>query len=510
MSSTTFDVIVIGAGSAGCAVVDRLVNANVGNILVLEAGPGDAAPQVKVPMGLVYMMGRKSRDWCYKSAPLNAANKRSINIPRGRMVGGSGSINSMVWFRGQQADFDDWGIDGWRWQDVEFSFINVEEQLQPQVIPHPHPLAQNFAAALNHGDQTHTAIADPEVEGTGLFRSNMRRGRRWSAANAFLRPAQKSGQVELLTNAHIDRITFDGGKANGVVLSDGRAFTARAGVVLSAGSIASPVILMRSGIGPGEHLQSFGIDTLVDAPAVGANLHDHPTSALFHQGSGSGYGLELKQLPHWALAPFNYLLRRRGAFASNICEAGGFLKVLDQQRPDVQMHFLPFMIGFKGTPLVWGSGYLADVNVCRPHSRGRLYLRSQDALEQPEIDFGLLNDERDLDLLVAAFKRLRALLADAPLGAYRADEVFPTKSVQRDDEIRDYIRGNCGTSYHPVGTVALGTAVDSRLKVRGVNGLWVADASVMPQVTTANTNAPSMMIGYRGGEMIAASLKHST
>lgn len=507
-TASAFDVIVIGAGSAGCAVVERLVNANVGSILVLEAGPGDAAPQVKVPMGLVYMMGRTARDWCYQSAPLAAANNRSIKIPRGRMVGGSGSINSMVWFRGQQADFDDWDAVGWGWRDVESSFIAVEDKIKPRTIPHPHPLSKSFATALNFGSQlsNDSAIANPEVEGTGLFRVNMRRGRRWSAADAFLRPAQKSGRVALVTDAHIDYITFNNDKANGVTLSDGRTFSARAGIVLSAGSIASPAILMRSGIGPGEHLQSHDIDTRVDSPAVGSNLHDHPASALFHQGRGSGYGLELRQLPSWAIAPFNYVLRRKGAFASNICEAGGFLKVLHQKKPDVQIHFLPFMVGFKGAPLVWGSGYLSDVNICRPYSRGRLRLKSADALEHPDIDLGLLNDERDLELLVAAFKRLRVLLKDAPLEPYRADEVYPTDLVRSDDDIRWYIRENCGTSYHPVGTAAMGTVVDSRLKVKGIDGLWVADASVMPTITSANTNAPSMMIGYHGGEMITQAL----
>lgn len=325
-STSTFDVIVIGAGSAGCAVIERLVNANVGSILVLEAGPGDTAPQVKVPMGLVYMMGRKGRDWCFQSALVEAGNNRSIQIPRGRMVGGSGSINSMVWFRGQQADFDDWDVAGWGWRDVESSFNAVEDKIQPQTIPHPHPLSQRFATALNSGSQacSYSAIANPEVEGTGLFRMNMRRGRRWSAADAFLRPAQRSGHVALTTHAHIDCINFDNENARGVTLADGRTFSARAGIVLCAGSIASPSILMRSGIGPGEHLQSHGIATRVDSPAVGSNLHDHPASALFHQGRGSGYGLELRQLHGWALAPFNYVLRRKGAFSSNICEAGGF------------------------------------------------------------------------------------------------------------------------------------------------------------------------------------------
>ncbi len=505
-----FDFIVIGAGSSGCAVAGQLAAANVGSVAVLEAGPGDAVPQVKVPFGLLFTMG-SGRDWRFQTAPQSAAAARKVKVPRGRMVGGSSSINSMVWFRGRADDFDGWDVPGWRWAEVAPAFEAVETAIRPRRLPDPHPLSEGFARVLGDNGQ---APPTPERESAGVFEVNMRNGRRWSAADAFLRPAQATGRLEVVTGAVVDRIGLEDGAARRVHLVDGRVIEARRGVVLSAGSLASPAILMRSGLGPADHLRALGIDVLRDLPGVGANLHDHPAVGLHHAGPRSGYGLTLDQLPRWAWAPFDWLLRRKGRMTSNFVEAGAFFRAAPVRedgdaRPDVQVHFIPYMMGHQGRLITTGSGYFADVCVCRPTSRGALRLASADPRAAPEIDLALLSDPADLDILTEGILRLREILATAPFEGRAAPEVCPGAAVTSREEVADYIRTHCGTAYHPVGTLSMGAdgPVDAGLALKGAKGLWVADASVMPQVTSANTNAPSMMIGYRAGKLIAQAVK---
>ena len=286
-----------------------------------------------------------------------------------------------------------------------------------------------------------------------------------------------------------------------VVLRDGRSLSARAGIVLSAGSIESPMILMRSGIGPGADLKAAGIMVQVDAPGVGANLHDHPGFGLHFKGAGSGYGLTLGQLPAWALSPFQWLLTRSGRLSSNTVEAGAFYNVSGGDAPDIQTHFLPFLMGWQGRAIIWGAGYFADVCLCQPRSRGRLSM-GRDPFA-PLIDLNLFGDAQDLDTMVKGVTRLRQILATADFGTRRAPEAFPAATVTG-DALREVIRTRAGTAYHPVGTVALGGPLDANGAVKGTQNLWVADASVMPRITTANTNAPSMMIGWQIGGHVAA------
>ncbi len=508
----SFDFIVIGAGSAGCAVAYQLSKAEAGTVAVLEAGPSNAHPLIRVPFGLSFIRGTK-RDWGFTTSPQSALKGREVHVTRGRTLGGSSSVNSMVWFRGRRNDFDNWNMPGWSWTDVEPAFEAVEALLTPERFPEPHPLSEAYGRALGDNGM---APPNPERESAGVFHVNMRNGARWSAADAFLKPAIATGRVNVLTGANVDRIEFEDGIAKRVVLIDGRVLRARHGVILSAGSIGSPAILMRSGIGPSAHLADHGIATLQDVAGVGANLHDHPAVGLHFAGNGSGYGLALDQLPRWAAAPFNWLLRRRGRLVSNVVEAGAFFRAMPvgpdgDDRPDCQSHFIPFMMGYKGRQITWGSGYFADTNICRPFSRGRLTLASKDPHIAPHIDSALLSDERDVQTLINAVRRLRDILQRAPFEDRRGVEVFPGESVQSDDELEDFVRQRSATSYHPVGTARMGTddaaPVSERLQVRGVDGLWVADASVMPSITTANTNAPSMMIGYRAGAMIAEDVR---
>lgn len=501
-----FDFVIVGAGSAGCAVAKGLCDANIGTVCVLEAGPTDAVPQVKVPFGLLYTMG-SGRDWRFKSAAQENAGERNLKVNRGRMLGGSSSINSMVWFRGRQDDFENWNLPGWDKASVNQNFDEVEAEIKPERLPDPHAISEAFGLTLGSNGM---APPTPERESAGVFHTNMRNGRRWSAADAFLRPAQRSGRCEVLSNANVDKISIVDNQARAAILIDGRVIRARRGIILSAGSIGSPAILMRSGVGPAKHLTDIGIDVIHDAANVGSNLHDHPAVGIHHAGPNSGYGLTAHQMPAWMLSPFYWLFARKGRMTSNFVEAGAFFRAAPigddgDNRPDVQTHFIPYMMGYKGKTITTGSGFFADICLCRPVSRGRLQLTSSSPKDAPKIDLGILSDPADLAVLVAGFKRLRTILATAPFGAFNAPEVYPSETVNTIDEIEHYIRNNCATAYHPVGTLAMGLGsepVSPDLKVKHINGLWAADASVMPQITSANTNAPSMMIGHAAAKFI--------
>ena len=495
-----YDYVVIGAGSAGCACAAMLADREAGRVLVVEAGPSDRWPLVRMPFGLVWMMGSRHRDWRFRSVPQTGAGGREIAIPRGRMLGGSGSINSMVWFRGLPADFDGWNLPGWRWSDVAPAFDAVEARLRPARLEGAHPLAEALGGLFPANDPT--AIPDPGRESAGVFRFNLHRGRRWSAADAYLRPAMDRG-VTVLTGREVARIGIAGDRADRVIFADGSEVRAARGIVLSAGSIGSPAILLASGLGPADDLRAAGIDPVADLPGVGANLHDHPGVGLHFMGPGSGYGLDPSLALRWLAAPLGWALRGRGILASPTVEGGAFFAASGDGAPDIQSHFIPFLLGWDGRKYRRGRGYFADAVVCRPRSRGALRLGRAGL----EIDLGLFRDEADLDLLTRGWLRLRALMAEAPFGRHAAPEVYPGPTVT-EETARDHVRTHAGTAYHPVGTLRMGTdlgaPVTPDLALRGVRGLWVADASVMPAVTSANTNAPSMMIGHRAGEIIAA------
>ncbi len=491
------DFIVVGAGSSGSVVAAELARRQAGSVLVLEAGPSEVHPFVAMPLGLIWLLGGP-RDWAYKTTPQANAAGRQLGVPRGRMVGGSGSINSMVWFRGRQDDFDRWNVPGWQFHQIAEAFEAVEAELRPVRMIGAHPLVEALRPVF--GDKAPT----PERESAGVFEHNMPHRRRRSAARAFLRTRN---DVLVQTGAQVDRLIWDGDRAAGVVLVDGTEIRAAKGVVLAAGSVASPAILMRSGVGPKDHLDHLGIAVRQDAPEIGENLHDHPGVGLHFEGPRTGYGLELAQWAHWGLAPLNYLLRRRGPLASPTCEGGMFFNARgDADKPDIQTHFIPFFMAHQGPRNQMKSGYFADVCLCHPKSRGRFRLADKDPRAAPLIDLGLFNDPQDLDTMVHGFARLRDLLRQADFGPRRGTEVYPGEALTDPAAIADHIRRHCGTAYHPVGTLRMGDGsapVTPRLAVKGTQGLWAVDASVMPQVTSANTNAPSMMIGWKGAEFIA-------
>ena len=505
-TATRFDYIVIGAGSAGCAVAAGLAKRDVGTVLVIEAGGADHSLFVKIPMGLVRLMGHKTKDWRYMSTPQKNLKDRTIKIPRGRLVGGSGSINSMVWFRGCRSDFDHWGMPQWESRQVMDAFEEVESKTRPARLENPHPLSQSIARYF--GQNNPHDPPTPERHSGAVTHHNLHDGRRWSAADAFLRPAMQTGLVTIRTGCQTDRIRFESDRATAVILADGTEFHASKGIVLSAGAIGSPEILMRSGIGDAAALQKLGIDPVVDSADIGQNLHDHPTIPIHYAGPGSGYGIGFGQIATWLMAPFQYAVKRSGPWASPTVEACAFFAATDaDQIPEFQMHFLPFMVGWKDRQIVTGQGYLADVCLCQPKSRGALTLTDKNPRSKPNVDLGLFNDSHDLERMVVGFRRLRQIMSDIPFARHRAPEAFPGKAVTDDDEIKNYIKTRAGTAYHPVGTVRMGNdtkaPVTPELAVRGIDRLWVADASVMPRITSANTNAPSMMIGHRAAEFIA-------
>ncbi|MEO0487779.1 MAG: GMC oxidoreductase [Pseudomonadota bacterium] len=495
-----YDVIVVGAGSAGCVAAAELTRRGVGRVLVLEAGSSDLHPFVAIPMGLTWLMG-SSRDWALKTTAQEAAGGRQIGVPRGKMVGGSGSINSMVWFRGRSADFDGWGVPGWGFADVAPVFEEIETHLTPHQLTNTHPLTQGLRAML----PTNSGVPTPDRESAGAFSHNMKGGRRNSAARAYLRRYD----IPVTTGAPVDRLVMRGGRAVGVRLVDGTEIAATKGVVLSAGSLMSPAILMRSGIGDKAALSALGIDSRVDLPGVGQNLHDHPGYGLHFERAGSGYGLEPAQWPMWAAAPF-MLPFGKGPLASPTVEGGAFFNARGEDGPpDVQTHFIPFHLDHQGKKYSMKSGYFADVCLCRPKSRGELTLASKDPKAPPNIDLGLFRDDSDLDTMVHGVERLRGLLEQADFGTRRGREVAPGADVTG-KALKEAIRNGAGTAYHPVGTCRMGEDADAvvspALAVNGMEGAWVVDASVMPAVTSANTNAPSMMIGWKGAEAIATSL----
>lgn len=471
----------------------ELARREAGSVILLEAGPHDRHPLVQIPMGLIWMMG-SARDWRYQTTPQPSAGGRQIKVPRGRMIGGSGSINSMVWFRGRKDDFDNWNVPGWAFADVEPAFEAVEALLQPTRLANPHPLTEGLSQIFVN------TVPSPERESSGVFSYNLVKGRRNSAAKAAL---SRYPAIEVKTGAEVDRLIWDGDRAVGAALVDGSEIRVARGVVLAAGSIGSPSILMRSGIGPKDHLKSLDIDCRQNAEDIGENLHDHPGVGLHFEGPASGYGLEPRQWLSWAMAPLSYALNKSGPLASPTVEGGMFFNARgDSNVPDVQSHFIPFHMAHKGRRFQMKSGYFADVCLCRPKSRGRLRLASKDPKAAPLIDLGLLSDASDLDTMAAGIERLRDLLKSADFQERRAPESHPTDAIQG-DALKQHIRSSCGTAYHPVGTIKLGGPLTSRLSVSGVENLWVADASIMPAVTSANTNAPSMMIGWKGAEFIS-------
>jgi choline dehydrogenase len=532
-----YDYIVVGAGSAGCLLANRLsADANT-RVLVLEAGGYDNWIWFHIPVGYLFAIGNPRSDWCFKTEPEEGLNGRSLSYPRGKAIGGSSAINAMVYMRGQAADYDHWrqlGLSGWGWGDVlpsfkkhENSFLGESElhgaggELRIEE-PRVHwALLDAFRAAAEQANiKSITDFNTGDNEGCCAFHVNQKRGRRWSSATAFLKPVLSRGNLRLETKCLVEGIDFDGRRAVGVRWRQeggARRARCRGEVILAAGSIGSPQLLMLSGVGPAQHLQDQGIDVVVDRPGVGENLQDHLQMRLIYKVDGITTLNERYHAPlGLARMLAEYVLFRRGPLTMAPSQLGLFTRSdARRERANLQYHVQPLSLDRFGEPLHRFPAFTASVANLQPSSRGYVRLRGRDPAAAPAIKPNYLSTDEDRRIAVDGIRLTRRIVAQPALAPYHPTEYLPGDQVRDDDEhAMVKAAGDIGTTiFHPVGTAKMGLAsdpmmvVDERLRVAGVERLRVVDASIMPTITSGNTNAPTMMIAEKGAAMILADAK---
>jgi choline dehydrogenase len=525
------DYVIVGAGSAGCVLAARLTENADTRVLLLEAGPPDDADEIHIPAAL-NLLFKSSYDWDYQTVPQERAGGRSIYWPRGRTLGGSSSINAMIYIRGSRYDYDTWrddyGCEGWGYTDLLPYFIRAEGNsrgaspyhgasgpLSVQDLRYKSALSSAFVeAALRCGLDANDDFNGPRQDGAGFYQVTQRGGRRWSAADAYLHPAAHRPNLTVQTDALVTGLVMEGGRAVGVrYLHRGAEQLARAEaeVILAAGAIGSPQLLMLSGIGPADHLRSHGIAVRADSQGVGANLSDHPiVTAMWSTPKTASLAEKAgpRNLLRWQLT-------HSGPMTTNVAESGGFSRT-DQALPgpDIQWHTLP--VPYQDAGLAESSirAMSVLVTLVAVGSRGTIRLRSSDPRHKPAIDPAYLSDGADLDPLVKAIRMAREFAAARPLSKICKSELAPGAELRSDTELREFIRADISTIYHPVGSCAMGgdsllaaskltSVVDPELRVRGIDGLRVVDASVMPTVPRGNTNAPTIAIAERAADLIS-------
>lgn len=526
------DVIIIGGGSSGSALAGRLTEDAATSVLVLEAGADVNNWLANVPTAAVLMVPSKLHNYAFETVPQPGLNGRRGYVPRGKMLGGSSGINAMVYIRGQREDYDEWaalGNTGWAWNDVLPHFIKSEcndsfgAPLHGQVGPlkvsqlrSDNPLQQAWVAAGREaGHAINHDFNGASQEGIGIYQVTQDRGERCNAARAYLRPHLHRPNLRVTANAQVQRILFEGRRAIGVEVKVGgelRRLQARREVVLAAGAIQSPQLLMLSGVGDAAQLQAHGIEVRHHLPGVGANLQDHPDFVFgLRSKSLDSFGVSLGGgLAFWR-ALKRYRQERRGMLTSNFAEGGGFLRASpDAVRPDVQLHFVVAAVEDHARKLGVGHGLSCHVCLLRPKSRGTLQLASRDAATAPLIDPAFFQHPDDLAQMVAGFKKTRELLNQPSLRAHWTHEMWGA-DARSDAEIEALLRQRVDTIYHPVGTCKMGVdamaVVDPELRVHGLQGLRVVDASIMPNLISGNTNAPAMMIGEKAAQMMQAAAR---
>lgn len=528
-----FDYVIVGAGAAGCVLANRLSADPSVRVALVEAGASDRRFPVNaktvLPIGNIFLLPDARYNWQYVFSGGSGVNGREIGCPRGRLLGGSTSVNGTIYMRGHRLDYDDWaaqGNDGWSYADVLPAFIAQENhvdgastfhgaggELDVQRLAQPNALAQAFVdSAVASGYARNPDFNGAEQDGFGLFHVNHRRGTRLSSSRAFLHPVLGRPNLSVITDALVEKVRLTGRRAVGVTLrAHGRTRELGAGteVILAAGTINSAQLLLLSGIGAPQAIEPHGLRVAHALPGVGQNLQDHPSAPLVRTDpTATSYALSWRTAGRAALAPFTYLFARRGMLASNAAEAGGLIRSRPGvDRPDLQ---LTFMVGLKESArtLPRRHGVVCHVAVQRPVSRGRLSLVSADPNARPRLEPGFLEDRRDVELLLHGLREARRIAATGPLARLGGDELGPGPDAVDDAALEAYVRRSATTTYHPVGTCKMGPArdplavVDARLRVHGVDGLRVADASIMPTIVSGNTAAASMMIGERAARFL--------
>jgi choline dehydrogenase-like flavoprotein len=522
----TYDTIIVGAGSAGCVLANRLSADPGRRVLLLEAGPSDWHPFIHMPAGIAKLVGKKGINWDYYTEAEPNLDNRRLWWPRGRVLGGSSSINAMCYIRGVPDDYDDWaravGDLRWSWPEVLPYFKRAEGNtrgadelhsamgpLGVQDLRYHNPLSQAFIdAAVAAGHPANGDFNGAQQEGFGLYQVTQRNSARCSAAAGYLRSARGRANLHVLTGAEAQRVVIESGRAVGVdYRRRGRDVRAEgAEVILCGGTINSPQLLMLSGIGPADHLRDHGLQVALDLPGVGANLQDHLDICTLHQATQP---ITYDRLSDVAVA-WNYFLHRDGPGTSNVAEAGGFMRTRHAVDTccDMQFHFVPALLDDHGRNRLPGYGYTLHACALRPHSRGTIRLKTASAADKPAIQANYLSDAEgyDLRMLVEGVKLSREIFAATPFSHYRGTEIFPGASVRDERETIAFIRRKAETIYHPVGTCRMGrdaqAVVDAQLRVRGVAGLRVVDASVMPALPGGNTNAPTIMIAEKAADFI--------
>ncbi len=514
-----YDYVVIGAGSAGCVVASRLSEREDISVLLLEAGGPDDQRDIHIPVAW-RSLRHTALDWAYVTTPQEHCHNRIIDIPRGKVYGGSSSTNAMIYQRGNPADYDGWaelGNEGWSWDEVLPYFKKSQNQEQGASKCHnvggpmnvadlrdPNPISVAFVQAGQEAGYAHNDdFNDGQQEGVGLHQVTQKDGMRQSTAVAFLHPALQRDNLTAIPFAMVTRLTFDRKRCTGVVyIKDGeeQSVTASKEVILCGGAINSPQLLMLSGIGPRQYLESFGIDVIQDLPGVGQNLQDHIRVFVSHY---STQPVSLASVTEQAEID-KYEQERKGVLTSNAGEAGGFVKLNSESpAPDLQFIFLPFL-GDDEHPDI--HGYMLTPCLAKPKSVGYLELQSAGPNDPPLINPNYLAEPDDLATLVEGVKLARQILKSPAFDAYRGEEYLPGKHVTSDADIANYIREHVVNIFHPVGTCKMGNdpmgVVNDRLQVHGIQGLRVADASIMPFIVNANTNAPTIMIGEKCADMI--------
>jgi choline dehydrogenase len=526
--ASEFDYVVVGAGSAGCVLANRLTADGKHSVLLLEAGPKDTNIWIHVPLGYGKLFKDKSVNWMYQTEPEPGLHGRQVFQPRGKVLGGSSSINGLLYVRGQHEDYDRWrqrGNVGWGYDDVLPYFKKAEHQTRgaddyhgtggPLSVSdwrHADPLSEAFVkAAVETGIPFNPDFNGVAQEGAGVFQTTTRRGRRASSAFCYLRPAKGRNNLSVETSALAQRIIFDGRRACAVEYrQNGTLLRARARkeVLLSSGAYNSPQLLQLSGVGPAELLKRHGIDLVLDAPGVGNDLQDHMQVRIVMRCAKTITLNDIVNHPvRRTFAGLQYAAFRSGPLTIAAGTSGAFFKTNPRlATPDIQIHFIPFSTDKMGEKLHAFSGFTASVCQLRPESRGSLTIRSADPSAPPEIRINYLAAETDRTAVVDGIRILRKILAAPALKPYCGNEIYPGSDKTSDEELLDFCRKTGSTVYHPTSTCRMGNdslaVVDQQLRVRGIEGLRVVDASVMPDLMSGNTNAPTIMIAEKASDMI--------